>query len=168
MAAGGRQIELEGIEELEGFLLSAWYQPGTWLGRWWSVLEMTQQLHQKRKGISGEIFPPDSLIQAEGAHQAALLLCCHGWRCPNPLAATLRALHCLANRPVKSLLLYCGWVARGWSVTVLQMQSFFITFPYCLCSPFFQLSWVVTSHLSLCSKNCLPIHMLLLGIESLT
>lgn len=153
-----------GWKELRSWKASC-YLPGTWLGRWQSVLEMTQQPYQKRKGISGEIIPRDSLIQAEGAHQAALLVCCHGWRCPNPLAATFRALHCLANGPAEPLLLHCGWVAHGWSVTVLQMQSFFITFPYCFCSPSFQLSWVVASHLSLCSKSYL--HILLLGIESL-
>lgn len=72
------------------------------------MLEMTQQPYQKREGISGESLPPDSLIQAEDAHQVALLVCCHGWKCPNPLAAALSALHCLANGLAELLLLCWG------------------------------------------------------------
>jgi len=168
VAAGGRQIGLERTEEMEGFLYQAGTRQITCLGKLWSVLEMTQQPYQKRKGISGEILPPDSLFQAEGALQAILLVCCYGWRCPNSLAATLRALHCLVNGPAEPLLLHCGWVARGCSLTVLQTQSLVITFICCFCSPSFQLFWVVASHLCLCSKSYLPIHILLLGTGSLT
>lgn len=86
---------------------------------------------------------------------------------PKSLAAALRVLHRLANGPAEPLPLRCELVA--WMVCNSATDAVVLhKLPLLFLQPILPALLITSLPAYLCSKSYLPIHILLLGIGSLT